>query len=614
MSGFDETTVPSTHYQSVSGELIPIPAFIPSTQEVVPMDEITQNPFPVRKETEPMKFTIKDNHGALYEYDLSILAKPFDEMSNMDLVLAWIKAHQMKNLFDKTLNVLYNDDEYGTIDFVPNWKPAIQVDDNVLDAKLLVDKFFKKDFQNSSTWENENYSPAYMYSYRILQPKIKKHGRKEGQGSVEIVEFLVSDLGGKSEDENKKHRLLIEFNTYAANTSGSHYQKKWPYAMMITRTKDGLRIMWVRVRGEKGHKFIFGATYSKMENKGLVPSVGRYASQNPIPTAIIEYLQNTTKFSDWMPIAKYITPPKDDIVNEGMLHPFEIDMSMLYWIGGSTDVKAIVNKAYGKSGVAGVTKHMFGGRNNIDSIEKLRIAIWWARALRDFPSTVFNSIDLNMFVGEPVKYYSEAEIQKFFKIFGTKQSYIDALLLRVQCAPDVAFSTIGHAQDTVRMMKLITRRQHRTAIINHVKNNSMTIEEIHDFVNIEYSKIRQENKELKKNDFHKKFLKHQETWINDDIQVIVPTQTHDLVEWGATQNNCIGSYGEIVFRGDAMIIGFKDRESNWIGHAEITSSMELRQLLGKHNVALEQEHRESIVEFLKNELNINVPSYYWGAN
>ena len=372
--------------------------------------------------------------------------------------------------------------------------------------------------------------------------------------------------------------------------------------------------MWVRTRGNKGQKFIFGASYGSMANKKLVPSVGRYTYDNPIPVRIHEYLQNTTCFGDWMPIAKYIEPPKDDMISTHHLHPFQINMSMLYWIGGSTDVKAIVNKAYGKSGVTGVTKHMFGGRNNIDSIEKLEIAIWFGRALRDFPATVFNDIDLNMFTDEPLSYYSEKQVQKFFKTFGTKQHYIDMLLGRARYVPEPAFNGFAQAQDTMRMMKQINNRQHRNAIINHVKNNVMTIEEVHDFVNAEFAKIRQENREIRKSTFTKAFTKHADAWIGDEIQMVVPTESHDLIEWGASQNNCIGSYGHTVADGRAMIVGFKDREGNWIGHAEIDHEMELRQLLGKHNIPVEKQAREIIVKFLRNEIGVQVPTNYWGSN
>jgi len=620
------------------------------------MDEITQNPFNDIREAKTLKYMMRRKDGSLYEFDMSILTKPFEEMSNMELVLAWIKAHQIFDLLEKKMQAYTETDEYSFRD----WKKAVKLDKETYAVERLAEEFLFEKFQMEShileskserlqsarlglhpgewvqtpatvlcPWDDENYNPGYVYSYRILQPKIKKH---TGEGSVDITEFLVSDITGRSQDEKQKRRLLIEFNTYTASTSGSHYKKKWPYAMMITRTKDGLRIMWVRVRGKKGQKFIFGASYSMMERKKLVPKVGRSAGTNPIPLRIYEYLHQTTEVADWLPITKYITATRMNF-DIAMLHPFGIDMSLLYWVGGCMDVKEIINKAYGKSGVNGVTKHMFGGRNNIDSLVKLRVAIWWARVLRDFPSTVFNNIDLDLhfppnlsaITTHPlplVMIKTEEETRRFFKMFGAKQAYIDDLMdptkeddtYYLDRYAHRLYTPISYMQDVVSAMKSITNKTHRTAIITHVKNNSMTIREIHDYVIAEHAKIKQENRKLKNTVFNKKFLKHQGTWINDDIQVIVPTQTHDLVEWGAAQENCIGTYGDIVVNGSSMILGFKDRKGNWIGHAEITSAMQLRQLLGRFNAALEDEHRKPIVKFINQKLDVNVSSTYLGAN
>ena len=92
--------------------------------------------------------------------------------------------------------------------------------------------------------------------------------------------------------------------------------------------------------------------------------------------------------------------------------------------------------------------------------------------------------------------------------------------------------------------------------------------------------------------------------------MIVPKMTHDLVEWGAVQNNCIGTYADRVYSGQTMVIGFKDAEGKWIGHADITKDMYMTQLLGKHNQPLAKETRISIIQFLKDKLEVSIPSYY----
>lgn len=596
--------------KSENWELIPIPEFIPPTQEIVSMDEITEtNPFPVKKEQEPMKITIKHNDGSLHEYDLSLLTKPFEQMSNMDIVLGWIKAYQTKKFLNKNMNVLTNLDEHDGLKFNPLWKTLIEVDDDVLDAKNLDTKFIEH------VWDDENYNPGYTYSYRCMVQKIKQNGPKEGEASAEIIEFVVSDISRAKTDEQAKHRLMIQFNTYAATTAGSHYQKKWPYALMITRTKDGLRNMWVRVHGKKGQKFIFGVPYGAMAKKKLVPMTSSRSGENIIAHMLYEYLQNTTKLADWMPIAKYLETSKDDVVSIQHLHPFKIDMSMLYWIGGSNDVKAIVNKAYGKSGVNGVTKQMFGGRNNIDSIESLKMAIWFARILRDFPATVFNNIDLNLFIGHEIRFFDINKLREFFKTFGAKQHYIDGACLYASRNPYYALEYFRVAIDAITAFKQIPTKQHRMAIVNNVKNNKLTVGQIHDYVNEEFAKIRHENRKIKgkKGSIYVELLAKQEHWINESIQMIVPTQTHDLVEWGAAQNNCIGTYANRVYNGETMVVGFKDNLGNWIGHAEINPDRILRQLLGKYNKPLEDKDRKAITKYLKDDFNVDIPTSYWGG-
>jgi hypothetical protein len=151
----------------------------------------------------------------------------------------------------------------------------------------------------------------------------------------------------------------------------------------------------------------------------------------------------------------------------------------------------------------------------------------------------------------------------------------------------------------------------------------MNVQEIHDFVTAEFNKIKTENKKLTKTKFYKTFAEFDGKWIAEGIQMIVPKMTHDLVEWGATQNNCIGSYADRVYGGGTIIVGFKDIQGQWIGHAEIQNDVAyigtlevpisggMTQLLGKHNQPLLEETRKPIVKFLKDELNVKMNNY-WG--
>lgn len=576
------------------------------------MSEITENnPFPIKKEEEPMKLSVKHRDGKIMEYDLSILSKPKEEMTNMDIVLGWIKAMEAKHFLESNMSVMTNRSEMGRMTFNPRWETFIDVDDHVLDALNFIDKFFERDT------EEENYNPSCMYSWRMLTEKFSRY-EKNGQksGSVQITEMLVRDRSGLGIDENKKHRLMIEFRTYAASTSGSHYQKWWPYGLMITRTPDGLRAMWVKLRGKKGHEFVFGRSYVQMARQGFVPgSKGRMdGDAQVIALRLHEYLMNTTSFGDWLPIAKYMENARPSYVDINKIHPYNITQSDIYWIGGSTDVKEIVNKAYGKTGVDGVSKKMFGGRNNIQSLEQLRTAIFLARCLRDFPSTVFNNMDLEDWTHASADSMDPKLIRQFFQKFGAREHYLKG---QVHTNPfgegkDLVMPNFYSAYDAMRMFKLIRNRTMRQAIVNHVRNHKMSMKEVHDFIDVELRKMATENQTIPTTKFRKLCKSFDQKWVADGVQMVYATHTHDLVEWGSTQNNCIGSMGVgYVMDHGSTIIGFKDKDSNWIGHAEIRNE-ELKQLLGKNNQPLKQEVRSQIVKFMKTELNVNIPLHYQG--
>jgi hypothetical protein len=216
------------------------------------------------------------------------------------------------------------------------------------------------------------------------------------------------------------------------------------------------------------------------------------------------------------------------------------------------------------------------------------------------------------------------EFKSFFTQFGHKDEYILQMFSSQKDAYGNQYALFGdNAVDASRMFKQIKSRTHRTAIKQHVARSRMNVEEIHDFVNAEFNKIKTENKKLPKNKFSRTFEEFDGKWIAEGIQMITPKMTHDLVEWGAIQNNCIGSYADRVYNNQTIIIGFKDIEGQWIGHAEIQNNVAyigalevpisggMTQLLGKHNQPLPEETRQPIVKFLKDELKVTMNNH-WG--
>jgi hypothetical protein len=354
-------------------------------------------------------------------------------------------------------------------------------------------------------------------------------------------------------------------------------------------------------------------------NKKLVPANG------VIEYSVCGFRDALLKQEDVLKILKWM-PLDEGYSISAVLYPYGITQSDIYWVGGEVSTKKILNKAY--KNPHGVTKKIFGDINNIKTFDELRAAIALLQIVRGFSPQVLEKLDLKS-VTNYMRYTSTPLARKHFKSFFRDFGHKDEYLLQMftvktnEYGIDFVMSA-QNAVDAAHMFTQIKSRTHRTAIKQHVARSRMNVEEIHDFVNAEFNKIKTENKKLPKNKFSKTFAEFDGKWIAEGIQMITPKMTHDLVEWGAVQNNCIGSYADRVYNNQTIIIGFKDIEGEWIGHAEIQNTVAyvgalevpisgggMTQLLGKHNQPLPEEVRKPIVKFLKDELKVTMNNY-WG--
>ena len=537
------------------------------------------NPFPV-KEDKPMKLIIEKRDKTILEYNLWYVNMDPTEMSSMSIVKAVYEAEKML----LKINSMY--DDYVTKDRVDdinhfNAFNALNVFLNkvhkVFDkAKVLDDLTVKR-----KKFGEENFSPLHAYSVRTLKGTLK---------DVTIDEMYVSEMTGET-----KHGWKIEFKSAVYNKRGQHYKKTWPGVLYLNNTPNGYRLMW---SDKKTKTPIWGVSYDTMARRKMVPNSGFLESYT------IEFCEELLRPENVLPILKYM-PLEYMGTSRYSIYPYGITQSDIYWVGGETATKKILNKAYMHP--HGVTKKIFGDINNIKTFDDLRGAIQFLRLVRGFNPQVLEKLNLEK-VRQSVQgdrrksneYHNN--IKSFFTHFGYKDEYI------LQAFK--TFTRLDLIDDAASIFKQIKSRTHRTAIKQHVVRSRMNIEEIHNFINAEFSKIATENKEFIKNDFWNTFGLFDGKWIAEGIQMIVPKMTHDLVEWGAVQNNCIGTYADRVYSGETMVIGFKDAEGKWIGHADITKYMYMTQLLGKHNKPLDKETRISIIEFLKDKLEVSIPSYY----
>lgn len=98
--------------------------------------------------------------------------------------------------------------------------------------------------------------------------------------------------------------------------------------------------------------------------------------------------------------------------------------------------------------------------------------------------------------------------------------------------------------------------------------------------------------------------------IGNNIEVVVPTNTHMVTEWGMTQGHCIGSYARQAARGETILLGFW-RDGDWVGHCSI-ERRRCVQLLAKFNAHLQGPDREAILNWMVMVKLIDRAETGWG--
>ena len=570
-----------------------------------------------------MKLAIRKQNNTIEEYNLWYAGMDPAQMSSMDLVKAVLDANEIDSVIgrikrDYASVQLHKNHNYRPSSVAEVLENLAIIDDNFLDAKNAIEKFNEQiDKLNLYDVGEDDFSPLHAYSTRSMLNGSRNKREKNGDGEyiesilfkyVSINEMYISEMPGE------KAGWIVEFKTATINTRGQHYEKKWPGVLFMNKTDNGYRLMW---KNKKTGAPVWGIGYNQMARKKLVPV------DPAIEITVLGLRDRLIKEEDVLKILKYM--PTEYYGTAAGLYPNGITQSDIYWIGGETSTKKILNKAYMHP--HGVTKKIFGDINNIKTLDHLRGAINLLIIARGFNPQVLEKLDLGV-VCNYMRYNSSPVIRKrfksFFRDFGYKDEYLFEMFSNFQEDVNGLITFGGTAVDAAHMFTQIKSRNHRTAIKQHVARSRMNVQEIHDFVTAEYNKIKTENKKLPKTKFSKTFAEFDGKWIAEGIQMIVPKMTHDLVEWGAIQNNCIGSYADRVYNNQTIIIGFKDVKGQWIGHAEIQNNVAyigaleipisggMTQLLGKHNQPLPEETRNPIVEFLKNKLNVKMQNY-WGA-
>lgn len=543
---------------------------------------------------------IKNENGEIVEYNLRFMQEIFlPESSSADILWAFKRAYSMLvNLetnreYRWDLSRLFNDSwlnsgayKIALFERIEGGNQTAVVQMKLLNFILEVWDFFP-----------ENDFISTMASSRIMVMTKKNF----------VIHEMVLD------ETETGH--VVRFNSvYAGIDTNAFFKKTWDWKLLINNSglhKEAkmdkpVRMLW---KNSKTGKVMFGQSILNMANLKMIPmlDMGTIWVQNVI--------QGIVNLEDILPIGRYYPKAYEGGYGHG-IHPYNVSQSDIYWIGTETSVKKILNKAFRHP--HGVTKKAFGGINTIQDsgdLGALKAAILICRALRGFDPSVLEGC-----YASPV-YYNWAknvlkgngmtpdDIRYFFEKFGWNKKWVDEIFGPTENFHEESFKYELHVViDTIRMFKQIRSVNIRAAIIAHVRGRNMSVAEVHDFVNGELEKMKQANFRLAKTKISSIFSPYDGKEILNGVTLVMPKMSHDLVNWGTTQNNCIGTYPDRVHTGQCSIIGFKDADGEWLGHAEVSKTKKLMQLLGKHHLPVSK--RAEIEKFFKG-LDVDCTEY-WG--
>jgi hypothetical protein len=289
-----------------------------------------------------------------------------------------------------------------------------------------------------------------------------------------------------------------------------------------------------------------------------------------------------------------------DTPNHGPSHSINLRLGGPGWsrlLKGKTGAKDILNGVYDPKGIKRIPKNAFNGVGEIRSLQRLAKAVSVTRALR--------SLDPHSFAEMSCKSDSVPEYMGSFMYADSVHWFVSKFSSLVTKSDDHRWWNM--VEDMVRMLKSMSRPM-LSACLNEIRRNqNRGLEWAHDFVVAEYNKIATENLPI-----NVPQLTKFEGTVNNDILCVVPKYTHDLVQWGAEYNICIGSYADRVYNGRTYCMGFQNPYTGiFYGFAEVNPwDRSLVQLLGKHNQPLPDLERLTIEDYLS-KVGVSVNNY-WG--
>lgn len=402
-------------------------------------------------------------------------------------------------------------------------------------------------------------------------------------------------------------------------TTSHPFIMKFDKRVFFTETEHGLRHVVATVNKGKttahwGKDLVTFAPYRRLASSFAImwDCVIAVLESKYEPKDIIPLTRNIPQFRIANGALKSMHTVAERESHKSVRNPHGFSPRDYWYAGKAKNFVGVLNKALNISGEtkAVVTKNAFGGQASIKYWEQVQVAIMLARMFRAYgPAFLdklgvdwmifaqegvldieFINLNTDMPVGEEALVRSnntsmiqhkERSFDKFFKLFGAKARYEKEILEAFGPAGAIEESVmmsqsldrkdkiealLGHVCDAVRAYGQIPTelRQVRKEIREHVKNSRYNIKDVHDYVVRESARYQEDNKAL----YNTKVINSwHEKEIAPGITVVVPKYTHELVAWGTSQNNCISAYATGAGKREYFIIGFRNSDGDWIGHA-----------------------------------------------
>lgn len=395
-----------------------------------------------------------------------------------------------------------------------------------------------------------------------------------------------------TEKKNGKGWVLI-FTRYARKVSSKDNVQKWEENIYVhfTPTPNGLRVM---------------ARYRKKTFWGL-KSVGSFLYGSGV-SQWVDFIFDNFSAEDFIPQARYLSDDQSQIFVVMGLSPYHLDL-----IARHPGIKGVMNEIF-KDTKNGVPKDLFNGtlQGEVDLIS-LTECVYLAKAFSGYGErglSYLRKLTLNLTdmefhhhdilgLSRNVKYYAE-----FFRY---SQHSLNKLIKFLDENTAYAVSEFSHEhascmRDVANMLRQLDRANRR--VIREWYHGSRNIEELHDYLSLLIVRMQHDDLPI-----DVKELSQFKGTVGHGITCIIPESTNDLLYWGSSANICIGSYANKVRQGRTYCFAFK-RDGVLIGFAEVSTDMELKQLLGKRNKSLDPDIRKPIIEYL-NGKKVDT-SRYWG--